>query len=43
MTFSAEWDQRYIENTHLAVWPWSDLVTLVRTCPPVAGNSPPGT
>jgi SAM-dependent methyltransferase len=30
MTFSTEWDQRYIENTHLAVWPWSDLVTLVR-------------
>jgi SAM-dependent methyltransferase len=30
MSFSREWDQRYIENTHLAVWPWSDVVSLVR-------------
>jgi SAM-dependent methyltransferase len=30
MTFSNEWDQRYIENTHVSVWPWSDLVSLVR-------------
>lgn len=30
MTFSAEWDQRYLEGTHLSVWPWSDLVSLVR-------------
>lgn len=30
MSFSKEWDQRYRENTHLAIWPWSDLVSLVR-------------
>ena len=27
MTFSKEWDARYSENTHLSVWPWSDLVS----------------
>ena len=26
MGFSPEWDVRYLENTHLSVWPWSDLV-----------------
>ena len=30
MTFSTEWDQRYLENTHLSIWPWSDLVSQVR-------------
>jgi SAM-dependent methyltransferase len=30
VNFSPEWDQRYLENTHLAVWPWSDVVSLVR-------------
>jgi len=30
MNFSKEWDQRYAENTHLSIWPWSDLVSLVR-------------
>lgn len=30
MGFSEEWDQRYIENTHMSVWPWSDVVSLVR-------------
>lgn len=29
MTFSQEWDQRYSESTHMSVWPWSDLVSLV--------------
>lgn len=29
MTFSQEWDQRYSENTHMSIWPWSDLVSLV--------------
>jgi SAM-dependent methyltransferase len=29
MGFSPEWEQRYAENTHLSVWPWSDLVSLV--------------
>lgn len=27
MSFSTEWDTRYSENTHLSVWPWSDLVS----------------
>jgi SAM-dependent methyltransferase len=27
MTFSTDWDIRYSENTHLSVWPWSDLVS----------------
>lgn len=27
MSFSTEWDVRYSENTHLSVWPWSDLVS----------------
>lgn len=27
MTFSTDWDFRYSENTHLSVWPWSDLVS----------------
>jgi SAM-dependent methyltransferase len=30
VNFSQEWDQRYTENAHLSVWPWSDLVSLVR-------------
>lgn len=29
MTFSQEWNQRYKENTHISVWPWSDLVSHV--------------
>jgi SAM-dependent methyltransferase len=27
MSFSAEWEQRYRENTHMSVWPWSDVVS----------------
>jgi hypothetical protein len=27
MSFSKEWDGRYSDNTHLSVWPWSDLVS----------------
>ena len=27
--FSQEWEQRYKENTHMSIWPWSDLVSLV--------------
>lgn len=27
MSFSTEWDAKYSENTHLSVWPWSDLVS----------------
>jgi SAM-dependent methyltransferase len=30
MSFSTEWDERYRENTHLSVWPWSDVVSLVK-------------
>ena len=30
-----EWEQRYAESTHLSVWPWSDIVSLVyRYCKP---------
>lgn len=29
MGFSNEWEQRYAANTHLSVWPWSDVVSLV--------------
>lgn len=29
MSFSIEWDERYKENTHMSIWPWSDLVTYV--------------
>jgi len=29
MSFSQEWDERYIANTHLSIWPWSDLVSYV--------------
>ena len=27
MSFSPEWDARYSDNTHMSVWPWSDLVS----------------
>lgn len=27
MSFSRQWEQRYSDNTHLATWPWSDLVS----------------
>jgi SAM-dependent methyltransferase len=29
VSFSNEWDERYQENTHMSIWPWSDLVSLV--------------
>jgi SAM-dependent methyltransferase len=29
MSFSQEWDKRYQENTHMGVWPWSDVVSYV--------------
>ena len=36
MSFSTEWEERYSANTHLSVWPWSDIVSLVhRHCKPV--------
>lgn len=39
MGFSPEWEQRYADNTHLSVWPWSDLVSLVhRHCKPAIAS-----
>ena len=29
MSFSNEWDERYQNNSHMSIWPWSDLVSLV--------------
>ena len=29
MNFSKEWEERYRENTHLSVWPWSNLISYV--------------
>ena len=29
MNFSSEWDERYSADTHLSIWPWSDLVSYV--------------
>lgn len=29
MNFSKEWEERYKENTHMSIWPWSDLVSYV--------------
>lgn len=28
--FSKKWDECYSKNTHLSVWPWSDLVSFVK-------------
>ncbi len=28
MAFSNEWELSYSNNTHLSIWPWSDLVSL---------------
>ena len=27
--FSQEWEECYAKNTHISIWPWSDLVSLV--------------
>jgi SAM-dependent methyltransferase len=29
VTFSREWNRAFLANTHLSVWPWSDLVSYV--------------
>ena len=29
MGFDAAWEKSYANNTHLSVWPWSDIVSLV--------------
>lgn len=40
MSYSAEWERRYIENTHMAIWPWTDVVSLVhRYCKPMIAES----
>jgi SAM-dependent methyltransferase len=38
MSFSREWDERYQENTHMSIWPWSDLVSLVMRHKPQEEN-----
>ena len=38
MSFSSEWDTRYQENTHMSIWPWSDLVSLVMRHKPQKEN-----
>ncbi len=30
MSFAAEWEQQYSAGAHMSVWPWSDVVSLVR-------------
>jgi len=29
MGFSKEWDESYATNSHISIWPWSDLVSYV--------------
>jgi len=37
--FSVEWDKCFSENTHMSLWPWSDVVSLVnRFCRPLLSN-----
>ena len=38
MSFSNEWDNRYQENTHMSIWPWSDLVSIVMRHKPQKEN-----
>jgi SAM-dependent methyltransferase len=39
MSFSQEWEKQYADGCQQAVWPWSDLVGLVkRHCPNLAGK-----
>ena len=38
MSFSNEWDDKYQGNTHLSIWPWTDLVTLVMRNKPQKRN-----
>jgi len=38
VSFSNEWDERYQENTHMSIWPWSDLVSLVMQYKPPKGK-----
>jgi SAM-dependent methyltransferase len=38
MSFSSEWEDIYQNNTHMSVWPWSDLVSLVMKHKPEKSN-----
>jgi len=29
MTFSNEWDNKYLNNTHISIWPWTDLISMI--------------
>ena len=36
MGFDQDWENTYASGTHLSVWPWSDIVSLVnRHCKPL--------
>ena len=36
MGFDQDWEKTYASGTHLSVWPWSDIVSLVnRHCKPL--------
>jgi SAM-dependent methyltransferase len=40
MSWSSDWETRYRENTHLSIWPWSDLVSYVhRYAKPVTNET----
>ena len=38
MGFSNEWDDKYQDNTHMSVWPWTNLVSLVMRNKPQKRN-----
>ena len=38
MSFSNEWDDKYQDNTHLSIWPWTNLVSLVMRNKPQKRN-----
>ena len=38
MGFSRQWDDKYQDNTHLSIWPWTDLVSLVMRNKPQKRN-----
>ena len=38
MGFSNEWDDKYQDNTHMSIWPWTNLVSLVMRNKPQKRN-----
>jgi len=38
MGFSRQWDDKYQDNTHMSIWPWTDLVSLVMRHKPEKRN-----